>query len=131
MRMTSASRYAIRAIAFMAARKDNRIIPSHKIAKACHIPKLFLLKVLKPLVSAGVLSSIKGPSGGFRLAKPAQNISLLQIIEAVDGPVRGEVPFIDGKDTGKVDGRLGDICDRAAEGLSKHLRKIRISELAR
>src|SRR6202171_1870947 len=93
MKLTRSSSYAIHALVFMATEKRNRPVASHHIAAARGIPERFLLKVLKPLVSARVLFSIKGPNGGYRLSRPAAEISLLEVLEAVDGPVRGQAPF--------------------------------------
>src|SRR5947209_2275006 len=90
MRLTRASSYALHAVVFMAVQKQHtRPVASHHIAKARGIPERFLLKVLKPLVSARVLHSIKGPNGGYRLARSASDISMLEVLEAVDGPIRG------------------------------------------
>src|SRR5947209_19350213 len=70
MKLSRASSYALHAVAFMAAQKDNtRPVASHDIAAARGIPEGFLLKVLKPLVSAKVLLSIRGPNGGYRSAR--------------------------------------------------------------
>ena len=94
MKLTRASSYAIHAVAFMAQQKSQeKPMASHNIAAARTIPERFLLKVLKPLVSARVLFSVKGPNGGYRLAKAADKITLLEIVEAVDGPIRGVAPF--------------------------------------
>jgi Rrf2 family protein len=68
MRLTRASSYALHAVTYIAARKHDQTIPSHLIARADGIPERFLLKVLKPLVSARILLSLKGPNGGYRLA---------------------------------------------------------------
>src|SRR5213080_2075242 len=92
MKLTRASSYALHAVVFMATQKSDRPVASHLIAQARGIPERFLLKVLKPLVSARVLYSVKGPNGGYRLAKPATDISVLEILEAVDGPIRGYAP---------------------------------------
>ena len=64
MKLTCASSYALHAVAYMAQQKTDRPVASHKIAQERGIPERFLLKVLKPLVSARVLTSIKGPNGG-------------------------------------------------------------------
>ena len=84
MRLTRASSYALHALVYMAGQKHNRPVPSHIVAQARGIPERFLLKVLKPLVSARVLASVKGPNGGYRLSRPASSVSLLEVIEAVD-----------------------------------------------
>ena len=130
MRLTRASSYALHAVSYMAAQKQNRPVASHLIARARGIPERFLLKVLKPLVSARVLHSIKGPNGGYRLARPASDISMLDVVEAVDGPIRGQAPLSQLEGDGVLDRRLEAICNYSAEQLRKQLQKIRLSELA-
>src|SRR5439155_6817707 len=94
MKLTRASSYALHAVAYMAVQKQqDRPVASHNIAQARGIPERFLLKVLKPLVSARVLTSIKGPNGGYKLARQPSDITMLEILEAVDGPIRGQAPF--------------------------------------
>jgi Rrf2 family protein len=130
MKLTRASSYAIHALVFMAAQKQNKPVASHLVAQARGIPERFLLKVLKPLVSARVLQSIKGPNGGYRLAKGPHEISLLEVLEAVDGPIRGQASFSREETNGTLNKRLDAICTQAAETVRKHLQKVRISELA-
>src|SRR5256886_11241937 len=92
MKLTCASSYALHAVAYMALQKSDRPVASHKIAQERGIPERFLLKVLKPLVTARVLTSIKGPNGGYQLARPATEISVLEIVEAVEHPNLGRAP---------------------------------------
>ncbi len=129
MRLTRASSYALHALAYMAAQKHNRPIPSHLVAKARGIPERFLLKVLKPLVSARVLVSVKGPNGGYRLARSASDVSLLEVIEGVDGPIRGQSPLSDSDRDSALNKKLEAICNQGAEQTRKHLAKIRLAEL--
>ncbi len=93
MRLSNAAQYAIRALVHMATRKDNALLISRAVALEEGIPDLYLMKVLRPLVTRGILRSIKGPNGGYSLARDPKEITLLDILEAVDGPVRGQVPF--------------------------------------
>ncbi len=113
----------------MADQDKNEPVASHVIAKARKIPERFLLKVLKPLVSARVLSSIKGPNGGYRLAKSANEITLLEILEAVDGPIRGLAPLSGEKKNGPLNTRLESICKESADQIRKHLAGVKISQL--
>ncbi len=131
MKLTRASSYALHAVAFMAAQKSDKPVASHNIAQARNIPERFLLKVLKPLVSARVLLSIKGPNGGYRLAKPATEINMLEILEAVDGPIRGMAPVIEENGNGSVplNGKLEAVCKQAADATRKQLEKVHISDL--
>lgn len=133
MKLTRASSYALQAIAFIASLKRDHPTPSHFIAQSRRIPERFLLKVLKPLVSARILNSIKGPNGGYRLARAASEISILDVVEAVDGPIRGLIPLNnDGTDDGDnaITKKLEQACNHASEQVRKTLAKIRISDLA-
>jgi Rrf2 family protein len=128
MKLTRASSYALHAVAFMAVQKHDRPIASHNIAQARGIPERFLLKVLKPLVSARVLLSIKGPNGGYRLAKRPDDITMLEVLEAVDGPIRGQAPFSE-ESNGPLNHKLENICKQSADAVRKQLEKVRVSDL--
>ncbi len=130
MRLTRASSYALHAVAFMAGQKKDSPVASHIIAQKRGIPERFLLKVLKPLVSAQVLMSIKGPNGGYRLAKPANDVTMLEIIEAVDGPIRGQAPGGPENGANPLSRRLESICTQSAEQVRKMFGKVKMSELA-
>ena len=129
MKMTRASSYALHAVAYMATQKSDKPVASHHIAHARGIPERFLLKVLKPLVSARVLLSIKGPNGGYRLARDPREITMLEILEAVDGPIRGQAPFSDEEADGHLNHKLENICKQTADSVLKQLEKVRMSDL--
>src|SRR3954451_24693972 len=123
MRMTRAAVYALHAVAYMAGQKKTTPTPSHIIAEKRNISERFLLKVLKPLVSAQVLTSIKGPNGGYKLAKAPTEITLLEILEAVDGPIRGYAPVGDDEPDHPLNRKLVLICKQTADQLRKALGK--------
>jgi Rrf2 family protein len=131
MKLTRASSYALHAVAFMAAQKHDRPVASHNIAAARGIPERFLLKVLKPLVSARVLLSIKGPNGGYRLARSPKQITLLEVVEAVDGPIRGDAPSVGKDGAGALDKRLQGVCDAAATIVRDKLGKITLADMVK
>ena len=128
MKLSHAVRYALQALVYMANETDGQLVASHVVAEAKGIPELFLLKVLKMLVSARILQSLKGPSGGYRLARPANEISMLEILEAVDGPIRGQAPLLE-ENNGPLNQKLEDICKQSADQVKKHLAKVRMSDL--
>jgi Rrf2 family protein len=129
MKLTRASSYALHAVAYMASQKDkDRPVASHHIAQARGIPERFLLKVLKPLVSARVLASVKGPNGGYRIARPLSEVSILNVIEAVDGPIRGVTPG--GKET-PLNGKLAAICKASASQVRKYLEQVKLADLVK
>ena len=140
MKLTRASSYALHAVAYMAPQKSDKPVASHKIAHERGIPERFLLKVLKPLVSARVLTSIKGPNGGYRLARSPSDITLLEIVEAVDGPIRGHAPLpatenkrthphYKAETTAPLYNKLENLCKASAEHLRKAIEKVKVSEL--
>lgn len=128
MKLTHACGYAIHAVVYLAKQKDDQLVASREIAEAQGLPERFLVKVLKPLVSAQVLMSLRGPNGGYRLARAPRSISLLDIIEAVDGPIRGQVPAING-DNDKLTRRLAGVCSSTADLVRQRLQKVRVSDL--
>ena len=128
MKLTRASSYALHAVAYMAQQKSTDPVASHHIAAARKIPERFLLKVLKPLVSARVLQSIKGPNGGYKLAKSANDITILEILEAVDGPIRGHASWAE-ENNHVLNNRLEHICKTSADTVRKYLEKVHLSDL--
>lgn len=142
MKLTRASSYALHAVAYMIQRKSDKPVTSHEIAQERAIPERFLLKVLRPLVSARVLTSIKGPNGGYRLARSPADITLLEIVEAVDGPIRGAAPPPEKKDKERFPrykpetnvplyNKLETLCKSSADLLRKQFEKVKISELVK
>ena len=129
MRLKCASLYALQALAHLAAAGPDRRVASHDIARARGIPERFILKVLRPLVSSQLVRSLKGPHGGYRLTRPAARITLLEVVEAVEGPVRGEAP-VWGPDRGGLDARLREVCEEVAGLVRRRLGRVRLSDLA-
>ncbi|MCS7016224.1 MAG: Rrf2 family transcriptional regulator [Gemmatales bacterium] len=126
MRITRATTYAIYAMVDIAQHKAEGARASHVIAENYDIPERFLLKVLKPLVAAGLLHSVKGPRGGYQLARPATQITLLEIIEAVEGPLRGQQVFL-GRAQDPVEKKLAQAFQAAAEELCRKLNQVKLS----
>ena len=77
--------YAIRALAYLAGQDPERLVQRSEIEVKQGIPRHFLSKILRALVGAGFLESVAGARGGFRLRKPAQEISFLQVYECFEG----------------------------------------------
>jgi Rrf2 family protein len=60
-------------------------LPAARLAEYHGVPSAYLAKHLQALARAGVLETVKGPRGGYRLARPATDISILDVVEAIDG----------------------------------------------
>ena len=86
MKISRETDYAVRCVLYLAKAGD-RIAVVNDIAEACQIPKSFLSKILQSLTRAGIVRSHRGPRGGFRLARKAEDTSLLDVIVAIQGQV--------------------------------------------
>lgn len=80
--------YAIRALAYLAGQPPKRIVPCGEIEARQGVPRHFLSKILRSLVAAGLLESLSGARGGFRLQRPPTQISVRQVYEGVEGELR-------------------------------------------
>jgi Rrf2 family protein len=89
--------YALRAMIHLAGLPDGRIASLQDLSSILHIPREFLAKILKVLAARGLVRSARGAHGGYQLARPAGQISFLEVIEAVEGPVQLNV-CLDDKD---------------------------------
>jgi Rrf2 family protein len=87
MQITRQADYAVRAIVYLAELgQDQRAATSH-IAQEKQIPPSFLAKIVSQLSVAGLLQTSRGARGGVSLAKSPEQISLLEVVEAIDGPI--------------------------------------------
>jgi len=87
MRISSKADYAVRATAELAAVEGKGPVTAERLSKAQDIPLTFLLKILSELRHAGVVRSHRGAEGGYELARPADRITLADVIRAVEGPL--------------------------------------------
>lgn len=87
MKINQATDYAFRTVLFLAKHRDRDLIMAHDIAKSEVIPMRFLLKIMPSLIHAGIVASVRGVGGGYALAKDPREITLLDILEAVEGPI--------------------------------------------
>jgi Rrf2 family nitric oxide-sensitive transcriptional repressor len=81
--ISQTTEYALRAVVWLASYPD-RSLTAHQIAEATRVPAGYLAKILQGLSRAGLLSSQRGLGGGFRLARPADRLSIWQVVQAVD-----------------------------------------------
>lgn len=87
MQITRQADYAVRAMLYLAGQQSNSLVPTAQIAKQQHIPQTFLAKIMAQLSAAGLVHSSRGAHGGVRLAQPPAEVSLLDVVEAIDGPM--------------------------------------------
>jgi len=79
--------YALRAVIYLSAQDQDKVTLVSEIAERQMVPVNFLFKILRKMVRAGLVKSFRGPRGGYALARNASEITVLQVVEAVEGPV--------------------------------------------
>ena len=85
MTLSSSATHALRAAAWLAAHDDGQAVLGRDLARALDIPTGYLSKVLGTLARSGVLSAARGAKGGYRLARPARRIRLLEVVAPFEG----------------------------------------------
>ena len=88
MVITRATEYAIRTIIYLAQQPKNEIVLKKDICRTQNVTPAFLTKILQPLIKAGIVSSQRGVGGGFLLARDAEDINLLDILQAEEGELK-------------------------------------------
>lgn len=88
MQITRQADYAVRAVLYLSRLGNSRRAATSEVAKEQHIPASFLAKIISQLSIAGLLHTARGARGGVTLARPAQEITLLEVVEAIDGPIK-------------------------------------------
>jgi Rrf2 family iron-sulfur cluster assembly transcriptional regulator len=85
--MSRAADYAARAMVYVASNDNGNTATTQEIAARQGVSQAFLQKIVQRLVQAGLLRTQRGPSGGVSLSQPPSDISLRQIVEAIEGPI--------------------------------------------
>jgi len=88
MQITRQADYAVRAIMYLAEMGPNQKAATSQIAEEQDIPLSFLAKIIAQLSVAGLLQTMRGARGGVSLARKPGEISLLEVVEAIDGPIQ-------------------------------------------
>lgn len=83
MRLTKQTNYAVRMLMYCAA-NDGNLSRIPEIAKAYGVSELFLFKILQPLHKAGIVETVRGRNGGVRLGRPAEKISLFDVVKVTE-----------------------------------------------
>lgn len=96
MHITRETDYAVRCVLYLAGASDSVSVVDD-IAREMDIPKSFLAKILQKLAKAGIVKSIRGVKGGFRLSQKPERINLLRIIETTQGQLSLNVCVLDKK----------------------------------
>ncbi len=87
MGLTRKGEYAIRGMVYLAEHEPGKLILISEIAEAVDVPQSFLAKIFQDFTRLGIVRSSRGARGGFCLARPSAQITLREVVEAVEGPI--------------------------------------------
>ena len=96
MKLSKTVSYAVQATLKLAEQEKGTPVPSSKLATQGKMPERYLMQILGNLTTHGILESVQGVEGGYMLVRSPDDISLLEMIEAIDGPVKANLPSASG-----------------------------------
>lgn len=128
MKMSRTVEYAVQAMLQLAEHEPGVPIPCSRLAAAGQMPERFLLQILRNLVTHGILASTRGVEGGYTLERPADQISLLEVIEAIDGPLGGALTAVKGLPP-ETQQRLLAVLQKVSEQARRSLSEVKLADL--
>ena len=130
MRISRTTEYGLAAVVCVAQNCADGRVMAGRIAKEYDFPTEYLLQVMQQLVRAGILTSKKGPNGGFNLARPAKEINMLEIVEAIDGPVIVPMNLVEQTSGKPFAKRIEKIFLDVSEAIKVSYAKVKLADLA-
>lgn len=129
MKISRSTGYALVAVGYIAQHYQVGAVLAQRVSKEYGIPLEYLLKILQQLVRANVLRSKRGPRGGFFLAKNAEEITLLEIIEAVDGPMISHLHLAEQTSNAPFSLKMEKVCQNATSKVREIFSAAKLSEM--
>jgi Rrf2 family transcriptional regulator, cysteine metabolism repressor len=120
MKLSRTVGYALQATLQLAQAESGVPVPCSRLAAEGKMPERFLLQILRNLVAHGILASTRGVEGGYTLDRCPEDISLLELIEAIDGPMNPTLPVNDGfspESKLKLESAMSEVTARARREL--------------
>lgn len=128
MKLTRTVAYALQATLQLAQADSDAPVPCSRLAAEGRMPERFLLQILRNLVAHGILSSTRGVDGGYTLERSPDDISLLDVIEAMEGPLVSAIPASEGLPE-ETKARLETALRQITEEACRELRSVRLTDL--
>jgi Rrf2 family protein len=116
--------------AALLARRDGKRIPNQDIAAALRVSQHHLAKVMQQLVRVGIVKSTRGPHGGFELAQPSEEITLLDLFEAVEGPLGDAECLLGERVCDGGDCMVGELVNSVHDHVRQYLADTSLARLA-
>lgn len=128
MRISRTVAYALQATLQLAQADPHKPVPCSRLAAKGKMPERFLLQILRNLVAHGILESTRGVDGGYVLERCPEDISLLEVIEAIDGPLASTLP-VGGRMPSESKSKLNRALTEVTELARKELQAVKLAHL--
>ncbi|MHC4570475.1 MAG: RrF2 family transcriptional regulator [Planctomycetota bacterium] len=129
MKLSRSTGYGLLAVAYIAQNKDKGLIVSQDVSKKYNIPLEYLLKIMQQMVKARILQSKRGPRGGFSMARPVNKITLLDVVEAIEGSFDISLGFEECGPIDKFATKAERVYAKAVAQNKAELKKVKLSDL--
>ena len=128
MKLSRTVAYAVRATLQLAKSDAATPVPCSQLAAEGNMPERFLLQILRSLVTHGILRSTRGVDGGYSLVRSPNEVSLLEVIEAIEGPLNTGEPLTEGLSE-ESQLRLQEALRTVTDNSRRQLEAIKLSQL--
>ncbi len=129
MNISRSAGYGMMAVGYIAQQDGDAFVLASTVSKEYSIPTEYLLKILQQLVRANVLRSKRGPRGGFSMARPSTEINMLEIIEAISGPLSGHLGLTEQTKGTPFSHKMEEVCRQASAKCIETLRNTKLSQM--
>ena len=131
MKLTKTSAHAALAMTFLARQSNAGLTQARQVAAHLGIPTDSALKILQTLARQGLIQSQLGRSGGYHMHREPQAITLLEVVEVIDGPIQAQLPIHGAREEVMEDlGELRTVYEQAAVQVRMALARVSIATLA-
>lgn len=128
-KISEAGSLALHSAILLAGAGDDKFLPANKMAEMLGASEAHLLKVLQRMVRAAFIDSVRGPSGGYRLKRPANDISLLEIYEVFEGPITTDECLLRKKICSGPTCKLDSFLAKMSQQAKKYLAETKLADL--
>lgn len=129
MKISTTAHYGLIAAGYIADQTDEGWVMASTISAKYNIPEAYLLRIMKEMVKANILRSKRGPGGGYLLARPAKEITLLEVVEVAGGPISSQLDMAELTEKVEFSIEMEKVCKKAFERAASILSKAKLSNM--
>ena len=129
MKLSKTAGYALVSVGYIAQHSQEGRVLASTISKHCNVKLSYLYKILLQLVKANILRGKRGPRGGFTLSRPAEDVTILEIIEAIEGPILDHIQLVEQTNNKSFILKMEKVCLSTTEKVRDLYSKAKLSDM--